>query len=320
MDSEPLPLNGAYAPGVDPDDRLLRYFLVVAEELNFTRAAERLHIAQPSLSAQIRQLEAQLGTRLLRRSTRSVSLTEAGHALRTRGPQALAGLERAWQAARDAGRGVVGTLRLAYTLSAGHDTVPELVDALHAAYPGITLTTDVLPSPQVQLAVRDRDADVGVARAPAPMDGIRLRPVRRDTEGVLLAADHPLAGLRTVGLRAVADHPVVLHPRSANPAHHDFIRDLFISRGLKPVFVERDIAFDLSHRYITDGPAVAVVGRSSATRLPPDLRWIPLTEPIAVTVAIVLPACDRPATAQRFEELALAHADTHGWLAHRPGR
>ena len=317
MESEPRPLGAAYSLRVDPEDRLLRYFLAVADELNFTRAAERLHIAQPSLSAQIRQLEAQLGTRLLRRSTRSVSLTEAGQALHARGPAALAGLEGAWQAARDAGRGIVGTLRLAYTLSAGHDTVPRLVEALRDAHPGIVLTTDVLTSPQVLLAVRDGSADVGLARAPAPVDGVRLRPLRLDAAGILLAADHPLAESETVDLRRVADHPVVLHPRDANPAHHDFIRHLFASRGLQPSFVERDIAFDLSHRSITEGTAVTVVGRSTAVRLPPDLRWIPLEEPVAVTVALVLPAGEHPAIADRFTEVALTHADAQGWLEQR---
>ena len=299
---------------MDPDLRMLRYFLAVAEELNFTKAAERLHIAQPSLSAQIRQLEAQLGVPLLHRSTRSVSLTEAGEALFTQGPRALAGVERAWQAARDAGSGVVGTLRLAYTLSAGHDTVPRLIESLGETHPGITVTTEVLPTPQILLAVRDGRADAGVARAPAARDGVRIRPLRTDAEGVLAAAAHPLAGRETVHLRDVAEHPVVLHPRSANPAHHDFIRDLFASRVLQPHFIERDIAFDLSQPLIADGAAVALVGRSTALRLPPDLRWIPLAEPVALTVALVLPAAQPSATARRLEAVAVTQAAAHGWL------
>lgn len=299
---------------MDPDVRLLRYFLAVADELNFTRAAQRLHLAQPSLSAQIRQLEAQLGVRLLHRSTRSVSLTEAGRALQARGPRALHGLERAWQAARDAGHGVIGTLRLAYTLSAGHDTVPRLLESLQHAHPGITVSTDVLPTPQVLAAVRDGRADAGIARTPEPMDGVHLRPLRHDSEGVLLAAGHPLAGAQRVDLQAVAAYPVVLHPRPANPAHHDFIRDLFASRDLHPRFVERDIAFDLSQRAITEGTAVALVGHSSAVRLPPDVHWIPLAEPILVTVTLVLPTGEQPATTERFVQFALDYAATHNWL------
>lgn len=298
---------------MDPDVRLLRYFLAVAEELNFTRAARRLHIAQPSLSAQIRQLETQLGVQLLHRSTRSVSLTDAGRALQARGPAVLKGLEAAWQSARDAGTGVIGELRLAYSLSSGHDTVPQLLEAMDAAYPGVTVTTDVLPSPQVLVAVRDGHADAGIARAPAPMDGVRLRRLRQDVEGVLVAAGHPLARLDAVDLRAVADHPVTLHPRSDNPGHYDFICEVFASRGLHPRFVERDIALDLSQRAVTEGASVALVGRSSASRLPPDVRWIPLTEPIQLTVALVLPAGEESATTRSFAQVALAHARAHAW-------
>lgn len=299
---------------MDPDARLLRYFLAVAEELNFTRAAQRLHIAQPSLSAQIRQLEAQLGVQLLHRSTRSVSLTEAGRALQEHGPRAVTGLEQAWQAARDAGHGMIGTLRLAYPLSAGHDTVPQLVESMHHAHPGITVSTEVLPTPQVLAAVRDGRADAGVARTPAPLDGVRLRPLRQDPEGILVAADHPLAGSQAVELSTVANYPVVLHPRSDNPAHYDFIRGLFASRNLHPCFVERDIAFDLSQRAITDGTAVALVGHSAAIRLPADVHWVPLAEPILVTVALVLPAGDRAPITNHFTQVALTHAATYGWL------
>ncbi len=299
---------------MDPDVRLLRYFLAVAEELNFTRAAQRLQIAQSSLSAQIRQLEAQLGVRLLQRSTRSVSLTEAGEALLARGPHAISAMEQAWQAAREAGQGVVGTLRLAYTLSAGHDTVPRLVEAVRESYPGIVVSTEVRTTPQVLAAVQDGRADAGVARTPAPLDGVRLQPLRRDPEGVVVAAGHPLARLEAVRLAEIARYPVVLHPRAANPAHHAFINELFASRGLRPSFVERDIAFDLSQSIVTEGSAVTLVGRSAALSLPRDVRWVPLAEPIAVTVALVLPAGEPSGSAEHFASVASEYAAAQGWL------
>lgn len=294
--------------------RLLRYFLAVAEERNFTRAAAKLHIAQPSLSAQIRRLEAQIGAPLLRRSTRAVSLTEAGRELSTRGPAALAAMQQAWDAARHAARGLVGTLRLAYPLSAGYDTVPGLLQALHEEYPRIAVATDVLPTSQVLSAVRDGHADAGIARAPSPAEGVRLQPLRHDREGILVSADHPLAEHGAVELATVADYPLVLHPRAANPSHYDLIVELFAARGLKPSCQERDIAFDLSRRFIADGATVTLVGQSAAVALAKDLRWIPLTEPVTITVALVLPAAERTPTVTRFEQLALAYAAAHDWL------
>jgi len=102
-----------------PEARLLRYFLAVADELNFTRAAEKLRIAQPALSAQIRQLEAQLDVQLLERTSRSVQLTDAGRIVQERGPAALAALEQVWEAVQRAGGGEAGRLRVAYSASAG---------------------------------------------------------------------------------------------------------------------------------------------------------------------------------------------------------
>jgi DNA-binding transcriptional LysR family regulator len=298
-----------------PEARLLRYFLAVAEQLNFTRAAETLGIAQPALSAQIRQLEAKLGVQLLERTTRMVALTEAGRALLQGGPAALAGLEDVWEAARRAGRGQAGRLRLAYSTSAGYETAPRLVEALHERHPDIEVTTEVLPSAEIVRAVLEGQVEVGVARTPATAAGVRVRTVRQERQGVLVPAGHPLAALAEVELAAVAEHPILMHPRAANPAHFDFVGALFRDAGLSPRFVERPVAFDPTERAIREGRGLGLVGASSAGALPAGLCWVPLAGPAArVEVQLVLREGDPSPAADRFERIAVAHAAAAGWL------
>jgi LysR family transcriptional regulator, benzoate and cis,cis-muconate-responsive activator of ben and cat genes len=300
---------------MEPEARLLRYFLAVAAELNFTRAAETLGIAQPALSAQIRQLEAQLGVRLLERTTRSVQLTDAGRVVQDRGPAVLAALAETWDAARRAGRGETGRLRVAYSPSAGYETAPTLVGAVRDRYPGIELTAEVLPTPDIVRAVRDGGIDVGVARMPQAGEGVRLRTVRLEPLGALVPADHPLAGRRGVDLAAVAEHPILMHPRSANPAQFDFVRALFDRSGLEPRFAERPVAFDPTQSMIRDGRAIGLVGTSSTDGLAEGLRWIPLADPDArLVIELVLREGEISPAADRFERVAVATAAAAGWL------
>jgi LysR family transcriptional regulator, benzoate and cis,cis-muconate-responsive activator of ben and cat genes len=300
---------------VEPEARLLRYFLAVAAELNFTRAAESLGIAQPALSAQIRQLEAQLGVRLLERTTRSVALTDAGRLVQERGPAALAALAEVWDAARRAGRGESGRLRVAYTPSAGYETAPTLVSAVRERYPGIEITAEVLPTPDIVPAVRDGRADVGVARMPQAADGVRLRTVRLEPLGALVPADHALAGRRDVDLAAIAEHPILTHPRSANPVQFDFVRALFGRAGLEPRFVERPVAFDPTQSMIREGRAIGLIGASAADGHAAGLRWVPLANSEArLVMQLVVREGDISPATDRFERVAVATAAAAGWL------
>jgi DNA-binding transcriptional LysR family regulator len=300
---------------VSPEARLLRYFLAVADELNFTRAAERLSIAQPALSAQIRQLEAQLGVQLLERTTRSVRLTDAGRAVHERGPAALAALEEVWEAAQRAGRGEAGRLRIAYSPSAGYETAPRLVEALSGRYPSVEVLAEVLPTPEIARAVLDGRADVGVARTPVPADGVRLRMVRLERQGVLVPVGHALARGPEAELTAVASYPILVHPRAANPAHHDLLIELFRRAGLEPRLVERPVGFDPSQRLIVEGRAIGLVGASSVAGIADGLCWVPLADP-APRLAVQLVLRDgRPSpVADRFERVAVAFAAAAGWL------
>ncbi|WP_157124536.1 LysR family transcriptional regulator, partial [Nocardia pseudovaccinii] len=176
-----------------PDTVSLRYFLVLAQELNFTCAAARIGIAQPALSARIRRLEAELGTSLLVRNTRSVVLTTAGAALAESAPPALAALDRAWDTARNAGAGELGTLRIGYSLSAGAETAPALVDRLIRSSPGLEVSAVPMATPEISPAVADGRIDAGITRGEQPGRGVRRFLLRRLRVGVQLAQHHPLA-------------------------------------------------------------------------------------------------------------------------------
>ncbi|MFE0105802.1 LysR substrate-binding domain-containing protein [Streptomyces sp. NPDC059009] len=297
-----------------PEARLLRYFLAVAEEENFTRAAARLHIAQPALSAQIRQLEGQLGVRLLFRTTRVVRLTEAGRAVRDRGAAALAALDEVWDAARRAGRGELGRLRLAYSASAGYGTVPQLVEALAAVYPEIQVGAEVTRTPDIAHAVLAGSADVGVARSAVAVPGVRLRSLRAERRGVLVSDGHPLAGAAEVGVAEVAEFPVLVHSREANPGHYDGLVELFGQAGVQPALVERPVSFDPTQRLLRDGRVVGVVGEASADGLADWLRWIPLRGVPPLWVQLVLSEGELSPVAARFAEVAVAMAEREGWL------
>ncbi len=304
---------------MEPEARLLRYFLAVAKELNFTRAAETLGIAQPALSAQIRQLEAQLGVRLLERTTRSVRLTDAGRSVQERGPAALAALGDVWEAARRAGRGEAGRLRVAYSPSSGYETAPRLVEAVRERHPDIEIAAEVLPTAEIVQAVLDGRAEVGLARTPVATEGIRLRTVRLERQGALVAAGHPLSSHAEVALAAAAEYPILMHRRAANPAHFDLVHDVFRRAGLTPRFVERPVAFDPTWRAIRTGEAIALVGASSADGLAAGLCWIPLAEPpFTAPMQLVLRAGEPSPVADRFERVAIATAAAAGWLEPTP--
>ncbi|WP_405577984.1 LysR family transcriptional regulator [Streptomyces sp. NBC_01190] len=301
-----------------PEVKLLRSFLIVAEEANFTRAAVRLHIAQPALSTQIQLLERQLGVRLLDRTTRSVRLTEAGRAVQERGPAALAGLDDVWEAARRAARGELGDLRLAYGASTGYGTVPSLVEAARAGHPGLRIAADLLPTPAIAAAVREARADAGIARAPEAAPGVRMLPLRSERYGVLMAATHPLVSHAPgpVPLAAVADHPLAVHPRDANPGHYDQLTGMFRRVGATPALVERSVSFDPTQRLLRDARTVALVGEGAADGLADWLRWLPLPSDLpALVTRLVLPLEPRTSAAgTRFAALALDHARAYGWL------
>jgi DNA-binding transcriptional LysR family regulator len=190
--------------------RQLRSFLAVAEELNFTRAAERLHIAQPALSAQIRQLEQQLGCELFARTTRKVELTSVGRLLLEDAARIVTDADAAAAKITAAARGQRGVLRIVFVAHGAGETGTEILRRFNAAYPHIE--TEAVEAPtleEIQLRIRDRDADVGYVWLPTLYDELAAEVVSTERKLVCMHREHPLAEKRAVAAEDLETEPIV---------------------------------------------------------------------------------------------------------------
>ncbi|WP_019926351.1 LysR substrate-binding domain-containing protein [Nocardia sp. BMG111209] len=296
-----------------PDTVSLRYFLVLAQELNFTRAAARIGIAQPALSARIRRLETELGNALLVRDTRSVVLTTAGAALAESAPAALAALDRAWDTARRAGAGELGTLRIGYSLSTGAETAPALVDKLIRSSPGLEVGAVPTATPEISPAVADGRIDAGITRGEQPGRGVRRYLLRRERIGVQMAQHHPLAEHPEIEIAAAAAYPLRLPDRTANPVVHDELAAVFRDIRPHPRFHTPAVSFDMSQRDLRDGRTLAPAGAAADTAPSPGITWRPLRGAPMLTIHLVLPREQSPLH-RRVRAVARTLAHELHWL------
>src|SRR5690242_16505912 len=189
-------------PGRVPELRRLRYFLAVAGEQNFTRAAELLHVAQPALSRQVRLLERELGVELLHRTTHTFALTEAGRYLFERGPVLLDAADELWRLTSAFGAGERGAVAFGYGASAGYETVPELMRALTVRLPDVEITTHVMSTGQILAGVDDGTIDLGAVRCPPADTGLETRLLRLEAQGIQLRGDDPRSEEHTSELQS----------------------------------------------------------------------------------------------------------------------
>ena len=219
--------------------RQLRYFVAVAEELHFRRAAARLHMSQPPLSQQIQQLEAEMGCTLLTRTRRRVELTPAGAAFLRDARALLSELDGAVETARRIDAGQTGRIRINFVGSALVSTVPELVQRFRASHPRVEVELHERSTVEQLRAIKAGSVDVGLIRAPLEADAdLVVETIARERTVAALAAKHPLAAMRRVPLRRLAAEPLVLFPRDQAPGFHDLLISSLADSGTTPQVVQ----------------------------------------------------------------------------------
>lgn len=215
--------------------RHLRYFLAVAEELHFGRAAKRLNMSQPPLSQQILQLEEHLGVKLFQRTKRQVKLTWAGQMFAKESRLILAQVDHASTVAVQADQGQIGQLTIGSVLSADsatHRTVVEILQTFTKRHPHVRLTLRSLSTPQQIEALHMGRLDVGLLTAYLSHDPLlATEPVQREPLMLAMAKDNPLASRRTISMHALAAEPFIMISRNLAPAVYDLIVAWFRDQG-----------------------------------------------------------------------------------------
>ena len=285
--------------------RHLRYFVAVAEELNFSRAAERLHMAQPPLSAAIRQLEQEIGSELLLRTTREVRLTGAGQAFLEGAYRTLAELERATGDARRAAAGELGSLRVAFSWSARFETLPAIGRALHATHPDVTLLTEEMWNARMLPALRSGAIDVALSLCPEIAAEFSYHAIRGEPVVALLAVTHPLGGNETLDLAALAGDGFLLFPRELAPRLHDVMVGLCRAAGFEPSIRSESFHSGWETQILTEVDVVALAPASVARELPDGLVAVPISNPPDQLETALIWRSDDPSPVNRaFREAA----------------
>jgi DNA-binding transcriptional LysR family regulator len=218
---------------------MLEAFVAVGDELHFGRAARRLHLAQPPVSQRIRNLEISLGTQLFIRTTRSVSLTDAGEALLGPARQILRDLEEAELLARAAGTGTVGRIRIGFAGPSSHRDLPRLAQAVRRTYPEIELVlVGQTYGDEAVEGVASGNLDLGFARLPIDRPGLEHRVIGREELLCALPVGHRLAKERTVSLADLAEDPFVTFPERRGSTVRAATLRACSAAGFRPLIVQ----------------------------------------------------------------------------------
>lgn len=292
------------------DLRQLQYFTVLAETLNFHRAAERLNISQPPLTVAIRKLEEELGVKLFERGPRGVTLTAAGEAALESARAALAHAAQVRQTAREGALGERGRLNVGFVGSAVYELLPRLIPAYRRRYPNVDLVLEESTSVDIARKIRSQQLDVGLVRLPLlDVSGLDTQVVEVDELVVAVPSGSPLAQRSSLALSQLADEPFILFSRIS--VLSTVILMACHAAGFTPRIAQEATQVHTILSLVQSGLGAALVP-SKATRLVPErVKLLRLADPIRIENGLAL-SPDAPSPfALNFKALAVELSDIH---------
>jgi DNA-binding transcriptional LysR family regulator len=289
----------------DIELRHLRYFVAVAEELHFGRAAARLHLAQPPLSQQIRKLEELLGYPLFTRTSRSVTLTTAGEALLQRAQRTLRNVQRDIDETRSIGRGDVGSLHIGFIGSAMLSTLPGIFRSYREAYPRVRLHLHESFTSQVMEGLENGTLDAGILRDGDPVEGVQVTTILSEPFVAVLPASHPCATQKSISPAVLRGEPFIYYPRSAGARAYEKPLTLCEEHGFRPQIVQEAQHWLSILRLIGAGLGVSIAPTCVRRIASAEVVCLPLRGAKAVSnVELAWLAGDARPIVERFKQIA----------------
>jgi DNA-binding transcriptional LysR family regulator len=278
--------------------RQIRYFVSVAEELHFTRAAQRLNISQPPITRQIMQLEEELGAKLFRRTRRKVELSDAGRAFLPEARHIIARLDHARGLVEQANRGSVGQLVVGYWPGMS-SIVAEALKRFRARYPNVRITLRNMPEPRTQL-IQDGRIDIAFMALPIEDSTLMVKPILKEGLAVVVASNHRLASFKSVPVRALANEPCILFPRYLNAAIYDHIVGLCRRSGFVLNVAHEIETINMAFELVGEGLGICVLRASTGGLHRTDIEVRPLRNSSGVELGIVYSADNDSSVLPRF--------------------
>lgn len=261
------------------DFRHLRYFLVLADELNFGRAAQTLHITQPPLSRQIQQLEEEIGVALFNRTPKGVELTEAGRQFREEAARVLAMSERATECARMAAQGRLGRLDIGVFGSALLNVVPRMVLRYRQLHPQVTVCLHNMHKTEQIQALREGRITMGFNRIVPLLPDITVENIMLEDLVVAVNSSHPLASHAEIRLEALTEEPLILLPSLMRPSLADHVLAMFSAARIRPNVAQEANDTIIAAAMVSSGIGLCIMPESGSGLTLPRVVFRPLAKP-----------------------------------------
>lgn len=258
--------------------RHLKYFLAVAEELHYRKAAEKLYISQPGLSRQIKQLEDHLGIELFKRHNRSVVLTESGNYLQSEISKSLKSLDGIINHAKLIHDGKDGNLQFGYVGSAMQQIIPDLLIKLNQKYPNISFGLKEMDNQSQIKSLLSKDIDLGFVRLERVPRSIEMKPVLKECFCLVLPKNHFITKKSFKNITQLKDEPFILFDPKYSASYFEKVMQIFDDSGFAPIISHNTIHADSIYKLVENGFGISIVPKSLININNKDIQFIELDE------------------------------------------